>query len=83
MEKSLQKSSKVWNKLFSPPCPKCDSTKTKEELRIVPVMGTMKELIEIKTKQEKGEAVTPTRTWKCQDCGTTFDEKGRFIAVER
>lgn len=85
MSTSPSKSKKVWNKLFSPPCPNCGSTRTREELSDIPVVGTMKELFDVINNQNKGKPNKPIRTWKCLDCGSTFDEKGRgvFLAKEK
>lgn len=73
-------SSKVWKKLFSPPCPKCSSIKTKEELREIPMILTGKEFVKMLKQRTKKEPSKPIRAWKCLDCGTRFDEKGRYIA---
>lgn len=75
----MNKSNKVWSNLFSPPCPKCGSTKTKEELRDTPAMCTGTELLRRLTNNMKGIPNKPIRTWECLDCGSIYDEKGRHI----
>jgi len=70
---------KIWEKLFSPPCPNCGSYRTKEILREVPIMSSMKEFFDIIKERETHGSSRPIRTWICQECDTCFDEKGRKI----
>lgn len=77
-----KQANKLWNELFSPPCPKCGGTRTKEELRDRPVVATMKEFFDRSIAIDKGEPLPPIRTWECYDCGTVYDEKGRCITYE-
>jgi len=70
---------KLWNTLFSPPCPNCKSTETIEELRDIPVVATGTEFLERMKNEWKGKPNKPVRTWKCLKCGSIFDDKGSKI----
>jgi len=77
-----RKTNKVWSELFSPPCPNCGSTKTKEELLDIPAIGSASEILERLKRQMEGKHNSVIRTWKCFDCETVYDEKGRYITHE-
>ncbi len=81
-KRTRKEAKKVWNELFSPPCPKCGSTRAKEELRDIPVCGTMKDILDRIIQRNKGNIPLPIRTWTCLDCETVFDEEGGQITYD-
>jgi len=72
----------VWHKIFSPPCPRCLSTRTQPLTLGNPVIMRGDDFVKLIKNKAEGKPSKPVQSWKCLDCETTFDEKGGYITIE-